>query len=153
MKKFALVAAASGLMLIGGAGAAFADDCSGRDHTTGTVLGAAGGAAIGGLASHSVAGAVIGGVAGGVAGNAIDRAQDCTKIERRADLDRDQLDAYRQGYEDRDAQADSERQAAYDQGYRDRSVGAVPDYAPRMVVAPAPPPDGVTVIGHEDDDY
>jgi len=150
MKKFALVAAASGLMLIGGAGAAFADDCSGRDHTAGTVLGAVGGAAIGGLASHNATGAVIGGVVGGVAGNAIDRAQDC---EKRADLDRDRdrLDAYREGYEDRAAQADRDRQLAYERGYEDRAVGEVPDYAPRTVVVPAPPPADVTV--YDDDDY
>ena len=151
MKRFALVAAASGLMLLGGAGAAFADDCSGRDHTTGTVLGAAGGAAIGGLASHSVAGAVIGGVAGGVAGNAIDRAQDCAKEERRADADyRDQQQAYNQGYEDRAAEAARERQDAYDRGYGDRVAQEEPAYLPRTVVVPASPPADVTIY---DDDY
>lgn len=65
-----------------GAPAALADDCSGRDHTTGTVLGAVGGAAIGGAASHNAGGAVAGAVVGGLAGNAIARAQDC---DRRSD--------------------------------------------------------------------
>ena len=66
--------------------AAFADDCSGRDHTTGTVLGAAGGAAIGGVATHNAGGAIAGAVVGGLAGNAIARSQDCTR------------DNYRTGY-------------------------------------------------------
>jgi hypothetical protein len=57
--------------------AAYADACSGRDHTTGTVLGAAGGAAIGGVATHNAGGAIAGAVVGGLAGNAIARSQDC----------------------------------------------------------------------------
>ena len=59
--------------------AVFADDCSGRDHTAGTVLGAAGGAAIGGVATHNAGGAIAGAVVGGVAGNAIARSQDCNR--------------------------------------------------------------------------
>jgi hypothetical protein len=59
--------------------AAYADDCSGRDHTAGTVLGAAGGAAIGGVATHNAGGAIAGAVVGGLAGNAIARAQDCDR--------------------------------------------------------------------------
>jgi hypothetical protein len=59
--------------------AAYADDCSGRDHTTGTVLGAAGGAAIGGVATHNAGGAIAGAVVGGLAGNAIARSQDCDR--------------------------------------------------------------------------
>jgi polyhydroxyalkanoate synthesis regulator phasin len=66
--------------------AAFADDCSGRDHTAGTVLGAAGGAAIGGVATHNAGGAIAGAVVGGLAGNAIARSQDCNR------------DNYRTGY-------------------------------------------------------
>src|SRR6478609_2512434 len=59
--------------------AAFADDCSGRDHTAGTVIGAAGGALVGGAASHNAGGAVAGAVVGGLAGNAIARSQDCNR--------------------------------------------------------------------------
>lgn len=59
--------------------AVFADDCSGRDHTTGTVLGAAGGAAVGGVATHDAGGAIAGAVVGGLAGNAIARSQDCDR--------------------------------------------------------------------------
>jgi hypothetical protein len=59
--------------------AVYADDCSGRDHTAGTVLGAAGGAAIGGAASHNAGGAIAGAIVGGLAGNAIARAQDCDR--------------------------------------------------------------------------
>lgn len=66
-----------------GTGTAVADDCSGRDHTAGTVLGAAGGAAIGGAASHNAGGAVAGAVVGGLAGNAIARAQDCDRQDDR----------------------------------------------------------------------
>lgn len=109
MKHLGMLAAASALLTIAGAGAASADDCTGRNHDTGTVLGAAGGAAIGGLASHSVAGAVVGGVAGGLAGNAIARNEDCAKAEQRADD------------EDR-ARADSDRAQAYDEGYQDRAA-------------------------------
>ena len=61
------------------AGAAYADDCSGRDHTAGTVLGAAGGVAIGGAVSHDAGGAIAGAVLGGLAGNAIARSQDCNR--------------------------------------------------------------------------
>jgi hypothetical protein len=73
------------LLTCGSAGMALADDCSGRDHTAGTVLGAVGGAAIGGTATHSAGGAVAGAVVGGLAGNAIARAQDC---DRRSGYDR-----------------------------------------------------------------
>lgn len=59
--------------------AVYADDCSGRDHTTGTVLGAAGGAAIGGATTHNAGGAIAGAVVGGLAGNAIARSQDCQR--------------------------------------------------------------------------
>jgi uncharacterized protein YcfJ len=75
------------------AGSALADDCSGRDHTTGTVLGAAGGAAIGGVASHDAGGAIAGALLGGLAGNAIARSEDCNRQQGY-----DQRD---QGYEQR----------------------------------------------------
>src|SRR3954470_5597565 len=76
MKLLRLAFLISGISALG-AGAALADDCSGRDHTTGTVLGAAGGAAIGGVATHNAGGAIAGAVVGGLAGNAIARSQDC----------------------------------------------------------------------------
>jgi surface antigen len=70
---------AAALMLVGiSATGALADGCSGRDHTTGTVLGAVGGGAIGGLASHGNGLGIIGGaLLGGLAGNAISRDMDC----------------------------------------------------------------------------
>jgi hypothetical protein len=64
---------------VAGSACAYADDCSGRDHNTGTVVGAVGGAAIGGVASHNVGGAVVGGVLGALAGNAISRSEDCNR--------------------------------------------------------------------------
>lgn len=67
---------------------AFADDCSGRDHTAGTVLGAVGGAAIGGAVSHDAGGAVAGAVVGGLAGNAIARSEDCDRGRTRYYSDR-----------------------------------------------------------------
>ena len=115
MRNLTLIAAASALLVFGGANAAFADECSGHSHDTGTALGAVGGAAIGGLASHSVVGAVAGGVVGGFAGNAIARSEDCDH-EKRAEMN-DRRDAeaaanehaYAEGYEDRAAE---ERHAA-----------------------------------------
>jgi surface antigen len=78
MSKVLKVTAAA-LMLVGvSATGALADACSGRDHTTGTVLGAAGGGIIGGLASHGNGLGIIGGaLLGGLAGNAISRDMDC----------------------------------------------------------------------------
>jgi uncharacterized protein YcfJ len=133
MKHFAMLAAASTFLAIAGAGAASADECSGRSHDTGTVLGAAGGAAIGGLASHSVGGAVIGGVAGGLAGNAIARDQDCAKTEQRAeeraqDRAEDRGQAYEEGYRDR---ADEDRQALNQPRLEDDSDRAERDDYPR----------------------
>jgi hypothetical protein len=72
---------------------AYADECSGRDHTTGTVIGAAGGAAIGSVASHNAGGAIAGAVLGGLAGNAIARSEDCTPTGYRND-GRGQSDSY-----------------------------------------------------------
>jgi hypothetical protein len=116
MKKFALIAGAALALTFAGANGAFADDCSGHDHDTGTILGGVGGATIGGLASHSVVGAVIGGVVGGVAGNAIDRDQDC---------------AHQQAREERHGE-----HQAYNDGYADGAAAAS---------APPPPSDDVTV--------
>jgi hypothetical protein len=88
LEKFMKIARTSALVclvtLLSGT-AAFADGCSGRDHTTGTVLGAAGGAAIGGVATHNAGGAIAGAVVGGLAGNAIARAQDCDRGNYRGD--------------------------------------------------------------------
>src|SRR3954470_18265609 len=89
-KQFALAC----LFGFAGVSAAYADDCSGRDHTAGTVLGAAGGAAIGGVASHNAGGAIAGAVVGGLAGNAIARAQDCNRGDYRQGRD-----SYRPGGE------------------------------------------------------
>jgi hypothetical protein len=74
--------------------AAYADECSGRNHTTGTILGAAGGAAIGGVASHNAGGAIAGAVIGGLAGNAIARSEDCTPAADYRRDGRDQADNY-----------------------------------------------------------
>lgn len=82
MKKYRTPVLA-GLFAVLTATAAYADDCSGRDHTAGTVLGAAGGAAIGGAVSHDAGGAIAGAVVGGLAGNAIARSQDCDRGGRR----------------------------------------------------------------------
>lgn len=77
MKTTALVLAAL-LAASFGANAARADDCSGRDHTAGTVLGAAGGGLLGGVLSHGNGLGIIGGaLLGGLAGNAISRDMDC----------------------------------------------------------------------------
>jgi len=74
-KKTMLIAA---LALGLGSTSAFADSCSGKDHTTGTVLGAIAGGLLGSAASHGNGGAVVGGaLLGGLAGNAISRDMDC----------------------------------------------------------------------------
>ena len=49
MKSLGKIMAATALVLSFGTGAAYADGCSGRDHTTETVLGAGAGALTGGL--------------------------------------------------------------------------------------------------------
>ena len=78
LKKFAMTGAATALILGLGVTGAFADDCSGKDHTTGTVLGGVGGGLIGGLASHGNGLAIVGGaLLGGLAGNAVSRDLDC----------------------------------------------------------------------------
>ncbi|MBA2589950.1 MAG: hypothetical protein H0U98_15150 [Alphaproteobacteria bacterium] len=87
--KFSNSVAALALLTFAAGGTAYADACSGRDHTTGTVVGAVGGAAIGGVATNNVGGAVAGGVLGGLAGNAISRSQDCNRqVDDRQGYDR-----------------------------------------------------------------
>jgi surface antigen len=82
-KKFGLVAGATVLAFGICTSAAMADECSGRSHTGGTVLGAVLGGVIGGAASHGNGGAVVGGaILGGLAGNAISRDIDCQDRER-----------------------------------------------------------------------
>ena len=76
--KSILMAATAALTIGFGATGAMADECSGRDHSTGTVLGAVGGGLIGGFASHGNGLGIIGGaLLGGLAGNAISRDMDC----------------------------------------------------------------------------
>ena len=78
LKKLAITTAAAALMLGLGVTSALADDCSGRDHNTGTILGAAGGGIIGGVASRGNGLGILGGaLLGGLAGNAISRDMDC----------------------------------------------------------------------------
>lgn len=79
MNSLGKLVAAAALMSSFGTVSAYADSCSGRNHDTGTAVGAVGGAAIGGLASHSIVGAVVGGVAGGLVGNSIARSNDCSR--------------------------------------------------------------------------
>ena len=77
------IVAAALIVVVATAGTAHADACSGRTHTKGTALGAAGGGLIGGLASNGSAGGIIGGaVVGGLAGNAIARRNDCANQPR-----------------------------------------------------------------------
>jgi surface antigen len=78
MSKKITMAIAATILTLGMSGAAFADECSGRDHTNGTVLGALGGGLIGGLVGHGNGLGIIGGaILGGFAGNAISRDMDC----------------------------------------------------------------------------
>ncbi len=76
MRKAVLVAAA--LFAFGAANSAKADGCSGRNHATGSILGAVGGGVIGNAVTGGSAVGTVGGVvAGGLAGNAIARDVDC----------------------------------------------------------------------------
>jgi uncharacterized protein YcfJ len=84
MTSFGKIVAASVLAMGLGTSAAYADGCSGRDHTTETILGAGAGALTGGLIGGDLAGAAVGGVAGGFIGNAIGRSQDCNAVRRQA---------------------------------------------------------------------
>lgn len=77
-KRITLTLAVTVVALLGGTTAANADACSGRNHNTGTVVGAVGGGLIGNAITHGSAVGVVGGaVAGGLAGNAIERDSDC----------------------------------------------------------------------------
>src|SRR3954467_13190289 len=78
LNKNRLLIAAATLALGLGSTSAFADNCSGRNHTSGTILGAIAGGLLGSAASHGNGGAVVGGaLLGGLAGNAISRDIDC----------------------------------------------------------------------------
>jgi hypothetical protein len=79
MKSLSKIVAATALVLSFGTSAAYADGCSGRDHTNETILGAGAGALAGGLIGGDIAGAAVGGVAGGLIGNSIGRSQDCNR--------------------------------------------------------------------------
>ncbi len=76
--KMLMNAAAAVMFVALSSTGALADACSGRDHTAGTVLGAAGGGILGGFASNGNGLGIIGGaLLGGLAGNAISRDMDC----------------------------------------------------------------------------
>jgi hypothetical protein len=85
MLKRASLILASALLALGAAtGAANADRCSGRNHNTGTVVGAVGGGLIGSAITNGSAVGVVGGaVAGGLAGNAVERDSDCNRNANR----------------------------------------------------------------------
>lgn len=83
-KMLATTALVMGLGMTLGTSAAYADGCSGRDHSTETILGAGAGALAGGLIGGDLAGAAVGGVAGGFIGNAVGRSQDCNRARRQA---------------------------------------------------------------------
>ena len=112
MKQLAKIAAASVIALGASTAGAFADQCSGHSHDTGTILGAGGGAVVGGFASHSAAGAVIGGVAGALAGNAIARNNDCRRYSYR-----DHYGHHHYYYSNRDYGRDGGYNRAYGGGY------------------------------------
>ncbi len=80
MKSLGKIMAATALALTFGSGAAYADGCTGRDHTTETVVGAGVGALAGGLIGGDIAGAAVGGVAGGFLGNYVGRTNNCNKV-------------------------------------------------------------------------
>ena len=78
MLRKTILSAATLVVLGLGSSAAFADDCSGRDHTGGTIVGGILGGVLGGAVTHGNAGGVIGGaLLGGLAGNAVSRDMDC----------------------------------------------------------------------------
>lgn len=129
MRYIALLTASAALALAAGATAAAADECSGHNHDTGTVVGGVGGAAIGGLASHSVVGAVAGGVVGALAGNAIARSEDCDRQAREEDrADRHaayEADRDDQAYEDTNGDhmaSERDRRQAYEAGRDDQAM-------------------------------
>ena len=78
MLRKTILSAATLVVLGLGSSAAFPDDCSGRDHTGGTIVGGILGGVLGGAVTHGNAGGVIGGaLLGGLAGNAVSRDMDC----------------------------------------------------------------------------
>jgi len=80
VKRASLILATAILALGAMTSSAYADRCSGRNHNTGTVVGAVGGGLIGNAITHGSAVGVVGGaVAGGLAGNAIQRDGDCNR--------------------------------------------------------------------------
>lgn len=84
LKRVSLILASALLALGAATVAANADRCSGRNHNTGTVVGAVGGGLIGSAITHGSAVGVVGGaVAGGLTGNAIERDRDCSRGDRR----------------------------------------------------------------------
>jgi surface antigen len=73
-----ILSAATLLAMGFGAGGAYADECSGRDHAGGTIVGGILGGVLGGAVTHGNAGGVIGGaLLGGLAGNAVSRDMEC----------------------------------------------------------------------------
>ena len=85
LKRVSLILASAILALGAATVAANADGCSGRNHNTGTVVGAVGGGLIGSAITHGSAVGVVGGaVAGGLTGNAIERDNDCSRGARHA---------------------------------------------------------------------
>ena len=96
MRNLALIAVTTTMLTLGGAGMAYADDCTGHDHSGATAAGAVGGGLIAGLATHNVAAGLGGAVVGGLIGNSVARSEDCDHAEARAN-DR----AYAEGYDDR----------------------------------------------------
>lgn len=83
LKRVSLILASVVIALAAVAFAAHADGCSGRNHNTGTVVGAVGGGLIGSAITHGSAVGVVGGaVAGGLTGNAIERDSDCNRGAR-----------------------------------------------------------------------
>jgi osmotically inducible lipoprotein OsmB len=85
LQRASLILAAAILTLGVSTVVANADGCSGRNHNTGTVVGAVGGGLIGNAMTNGSAVGVVGGaVAGGLAGNAIARDSDCGRPARSA---------------------------------------------------------------------
>jgi len=80
MRRISTVMVAALLALGASTSVSYADGCSGRNHGTGTILGAVGGGLIGNAITGGGAVGIVGGaVAGGLAGNAIERDVDCKR--------------------------------------------------------------------------
>jgi len=120
MRKSPIILAA--LLAFGVSGvAAYADACSGRNHNTGTILGAVGGGLIGNAITGGGAVGIVGGaVAGGLAGNAIARDIDC---DRGRHYDRHSRNYYyydrhnRRVYEERVVRYDRHGNRVYEERY------------------------------------